>query len=151
MYTQTQRVIYALKAWESVPLEIHRDRERNWSLSEWRPHFYEETNRVSQYLNPQGCECRHVCYRVVRLEQSSIQHLANWASLLCEWSNQSLQSCLTLFDPMDCNPPGSSVHGILQARILEWVAMLSSRGIPTQGLTLCLLTSTCIGRGVLGH
>ena len=33
------------------------------------------------------------------------------------------QSCLTLCDPMDCNPPGSSVHGILQARILEWVAI----------------------------
>ena len=41
---------------------------------------------------------------------------------------QSLQSCLTLGDPMDCSPPGSSVHGILQARILEWVAMPSSRG-----------------------
>jgi len=38
------------------------------------------------------------------------------------------QSCLTLCDPMDCSPPGSSVHGILQARILEWVAMPSSRG-----------------------
>ena len=41
---------------------------------------------------------------------------------------QSLQSCLTLWDPMECNPPGSSVHGILQARILEWVAMPFSRG-----------------------
>ena len=39
----------------------------------------------------------------------------------------SLQSCLTLRDPMDCSPPGSSVHGILQARILEWVAMSSSK------------------------
>ena len=39
-----------------------------------------------------------------------------------------LQSCLTLHDPLDCSPPGSSVHGILQARILEWVAMPSSRG-----------------------
>ena len=38
------------------------------------------------------------------------------------------QSCLTLCDPMDCSPPGSSVHGILQARILEWIAMPSSRG-----------------------
>ena len=38
------------------------------------------------------------------------------------------KSCLTLCDAMDCSPPGSSVHGILQARILEWVAMLSSRG-----------------------
>src|SRR5574337_84683 len=41
---------------------------------------------------------------------------------------KSLQSCLILCDPMDCSPPGSSVHGILQVRILEWVAMPSSRG-----------------------
>ena len=39
---------------------------------------------------------------------------------------KSFQSCLTLCDPMDCRPPGSSVHGIFQARILEWVAMLYS-------------------------
>ena len=38
------------------------------------------------------------------------------------------QSCMTLCDPMDCSPPGSSVHGILQARILEWVAISFSRG-----------------------
>ena len=37
-------------------------------------------------------------------------------------------SCLTLCDPMNCSPPGSSLHEILQARILEWVAMPSSRG-----------------------
>ena len=37
------------------------------------------------------------------------------------------QSCLTLCDPMDCSPPGSSVHEILQARILEWFAISSSR------------------------
>ena len=36
------------------------------------------------------------------------------------------QLCPTLRDPMDCIPPGSSVHGILQARILEWIAMPSS-------------------------
>ena len=35
------------------------------------------------------------------------------------------QSCSTLCDPMDCSPPGSSVHEILQAEILEWVAFLS--------------------------
>ena len=39
------------------------------------------------------------------------------------WSAKSLQACPTLFDPIDCSPPGSSVHGILQARILEWVAI----------------------------
>ena len=38
-----------------------------------------------------------------------------------------LQSCLTLRNIMDCSPPGSSVHGILQARILKWVAMSSFR------------------------
>ena len=40
----------------------------------------------------------------------------------------SLHSCPTLCDPMDCSPPGSSVHGILQARMLEWVAIPFSRG-----------------------
>ena len=39
-----------------------------------------------------------------------------------------VQSCLTLCDPTDCSLPGSSVHGILQARMLEWVAMTSFRG-----------------------
>ena len=38
-----------------------------------------------------------------------------------------LQSCPTLWDSVDCSPPGSSAHGILQARMLEWVAMPSSR------------------------
>ena len=41
---------------------------------------------------------------------------------------KSLQSCLTHCNPMDCTPPGSSVHGILQARILESVAIPFSRG-----------------------
>ena len=39
---------------------------------------------------------------------------------------KSLQSCLTLCDPMDCSPPGSSLHGIFQARILEWSAIAFS-------------------------
>ena len=42
---------------------------------------------------------------------------------------KSLQSCLILCNPTDCSLPGFSVHGILQARILEWVAISSSRGI----------------------
>ena len=37
------------------------------------------------------------------------------------------QSCPTLSDPMDCSPPGSSVHGILQARVLEWGAIAFSK------------------------
>ena len=42
------------------------------------------------------------------------------------------QLCPTLCDPMDCSPPGSSVHGILEARILEWGAIPFSRGLPNQ-------------------
>ena len=46
----------------------------------------------------------------------------------CDWS------CLTLCDPVDCSPPGSSVHGILQARVLEWVAILFSRDLSDPGI-----------------
>ena len=50
--------------------------------------------------------------------------------LVISWKMEVLvaQSCPTLWDPMDCGLPGSSVHGILQARILAWVAISSSRG-----------------------
>ena len=54
-----------------------------------------------------------------------------WMIKMPQWAcmhAKSLQSCPTLCNPMDCSPPGSSVHGILQARILEWVTMPSSRG-----------------------
>ena len=54
---------------------------------------------------------------------------------------KSLQSCQTLCDPLDCSPPGSSVHRIFLARILEWVAKHSSKGIfQTQGSNPHLLT-----------
>ena len=66
--------------------------------------------------------------------------LAVAALLIGSTAVKSLQLCMTLWDLMDYNPPGSSVHGILQARILEWVAMPSSRGIfPTQGSNQCHL------------
>ena len=44
------------------------------------------------------------------------------------YESEVAQSCPTLFDLVDCSPPGSSVHGILQARILKWVAISFSRG-----------------------
>ena len=43
-------------------------------------------------------------------------------------ASEVAQSCPTLFDPTDCSLPGSSVHGIFQARVLEWVAISFSRG-----------------------
>ena len=47
---------------------------------------------------------------------------------------KSLQSCPTLRDPMDCSPPGSSIHGIFQARVLEWGAIAFSTPLSTQPL-----------------
>ena len=65
-------------------------------------------------------------------EQSSqLTHVVNiWAEILVlmEEKSESAQLCLTLCEPMDCSPPGSSFHGISQAGILEWVAMSFSRG-----------------------
>ena len=61
------------------------------------------------------------------------------------------QSCLTLCDLMDCSPPGSSVHGILQARILEWVAVSSSRGSSRPGDRICVSYVSCVGRWVFYH
>ena len=43
-----------------------------------------------------------------------------------ESESEVAQSCLTLRDPVDCSPPGSSVHGIFQARVLEWGAIAFS-------------------------
>ena len=53
----------------------------------------------------------------------------SYNGILCVLRVKSLQSCSTLCNPMDCSLPGSSVQGIFQARILEWLAMPSSRGI----------------------
>ena len=69
---------------------------------------------------------------------------------LCVLS-QSLQSCLTLCNRMDYNLPGSSVHGILQAKILEWVAVLSSRGSSQPRDRTQVSYVSCIGSRVLNH
>ena len=62
---------------------------------------------------------------------------------------KSIQSCLILWDPRDCSLPGSSVQGILQARILEWVAMPSSRGPSPPRDGTCLTCVSWIGRRTL--
>ena len=70
-------------------------------------------------------------FRLVRyIHKMCIYHFGlvfSTNELMCTRA-QLLQSCPTLCDPMDWGPPGSSVHGILQTRILEWVAMPCTRG-----------------------
>ena len=62
-----------------------------------------------------------------------------------------LQSCLTLCDPVDCCPPGFSAHGILQARILEWIAVSSSRGSSWPRDWTRVSYVSCIDRQFLSH
>ena len=52
----------------------------------------------------------------------------SWTIKKAESESEVAQSCPTLCDPMDYSPPGSSVHGIFQARTLEWVTISFSRG-----------------------
>ena len=60
-----------------------------------------------------------------------------------EVKSEVAQSCLTLSDPMDCSPPGSSTQGIFQARVLQWVATAFSRYFSYSFLNICMPT-VCI-------
>ena len=89
----------------------------------------------SQGLNPGLPHCRQILYQVSH--QGSLRIL--------ESESEVAQSCPTLCDPMDCSLSGSSVHGIFQARVLEWITISFSRGFfPTQeenpGLPHCRQT-----------
>ena len=70
-------------------------------------------------------------------------------SVLCAQSLQAL--CPTLCGLMDCSLPGSTVHGILQARLLKWVAVPSSIGSSQPRNQMCVSYVSCIGRQVLYH
>ena len=75
------------------------------------------------------------------------------SSLICVLRAKSLQSCPILCNPMDCSPPGSSVHWMFQARILEWDAMSSpSRGSSQPGIEpTSLLSLASVGRFFTTH
>ena len=66
----------------------------------------------------------------------------------CVCVHGHVQLGLTLSDPVDCSPPGSSVHGSLRARVLERVAISSSTGSPRPRDRIC---APCIGRRILYH
>ena len=75
----------------------------------------------------------HPDQRISHLSKYSVSFLLLLFLFWWHWISEVTQSCPTLCDPMDCSPPGSSIHGILQARILGggrggWVAISFSRG-----------------------
>ena len=75
-----------------------------------------------------------------------LYHLSKLPMILCVHA----LSCPTLCNPMNCSPPGSSVHGISQARILEWVAISSTRGSSLLGIEPVFLVSPSLA-GSLYH
>ena len=96
-----------------------------------------------QILHPLSCQGSPRQYHVHFIKVCT-------PNLLCTCV-QSLQSGPTPCDPIDCSPPGSSVHGILQARTLEWVAMPSSRGSSRPRDRTRVSYVSCTGRWVLYH
>ena len=69
-----------------------------------------------------GCWCIIPVYRLEKWASEKLGHLLEILQrvCVCEWVSQL---CPTLYDALDCSLPGSSVRGILQARVLEWVAI----------------------------
>ena len=82
---------------------------------------------ISLYGKSENLRPRMVTYAWLKLRVCVCVHAR---ARVCAWAcvHSAAQSCPALCDPMDCNLPGSSVHGIFQARILEWVTISFSRG-----------------------
>ena len=108
---------------------------------------------TATHFNKNVCFSFKLAYDVLCMKEKFIHLNCSWTCVLgqkrARTGVQSLQSCPTLCNPMDCSPPGSSVHGILQARRLEWVAMLFSRGSSQPRNQTCISYVCCIGRQVL--
>ena len=124
-----------------VLIENWKNPMRKWGLSCW---MMKDTSQTMQLLSkPHMSEPRGICPSWIcpkSAEPPALMHrFWSMVNVYCFKSPccmmvcvfvcmLSLQLCSTLCDPVDCSPLGSSVHGISQARILEWVAMPSSRG-----------------------
>ena len=76
----------------------------------------------------------------------SILQLVGKQKVKVKSESEVAQSCPTLFDPMDCSLPGSSLHGILQARVLEWGAISFARGSsrPRDRTRVSLIPGRCL-------
>ena len=98
----------------------------------------------SCWENPRDREAWWAAISGVAQSRTWLKQLSSSSS-----SGKLLHSCSILCNPMDSSLPGSSVHGILQARILEWVALPSSRGSSRTSDWTHVSYASCIGRWVL--
>ena len=148
--------VFAVWCWVSpyplwTGLFICRQREGNDShfMCLWKNKKRETMRKFPSFLSP-GFYSYFILVNYVPLGKS-VSTLVKWGAMSSCLTPHLLgrcvccmcsQSCLTLWDPMDCSPPGSSVHGIFQARILEWAAISYFRGssqLRSNPHLLCLL------------
>ena len=91
---------------------LHSIDQQIWKIQQW-PQDWKRSVFIPIPKKGNAKECSNYC-TISRISHTS--------------KSEVTQSCLTLCDPMDCSLPGSSLHRILQARVLEWVAISFSRG-----------------------
>ena len=120
-----------------APLSMRLSRQGNWSGL----HFLLQGIFPTQGLKPGLLHCRWILYKL-SYQGSPRGSIRKWLdscpsveSFNCIYSDVSecVHSCPTLCNPMDSSPPGSSVHEILQTRILEWVAIPPPGDLPNPG------------------
>ena len=107
----------------------HEGKRRGW-LGRWGERLFPSSSPASPVSPEDGPERRVSCHVPLHHHMPGVR----------------ARSCPTLRDPMDCSPPGSSVHGISQAGILEWVAIFSFRGSCQTRDQACV---SCIVRWVI--
>ena len=114
------------------------------------------------YPNPTGtidcCLCLHLFFCPVLPKSGSTGGEGGGCVRACARAHAHMYACVlsrsvmsSLCDPMDCSPPGSAVHGTVQARIPQWVAISFSRGSSWPRVLTCVSCVFCIDRWTLYH
>ena len=136
------QIVEDREAWHAIVLEV----TKSWTqLTDWAQQFVKtiEITFNCRWVCESGVLCRDP-FRSYRFRWHYIMHhYHGWLSLLlCSVA----QPCPTLWHSMDCSLPGSTVRGIFQARILESISILSSRGSSQPRGWTCVSYVSCIGR-----
>ena len=143
-------------------LEKIEGRRRRWQRMRWLNSITNSTDRNLSKLW-ETVEDRGTWRAAVHGVKNSRTRLSDRTTTKEAWDStegsvcevcapaKALRSFLTLWDPAHCGTPGSSVHGLLQARIFQWVAIPSSRGSSWLQDQTCVSYVSCTGRQVCYH
>ena len=123
------------------------------SMGTWTQHVHNNKNKIRHdkldFINILKCLPIRNLENLKKISRSFGEEIIHQRTI----SNMCaiIQSYMIICDPMNCAPPGSSVHGISQARILEWVAISSSRGSSQPRNQTCVSCVSCVGRQIIYH